>query len=172
MCGKYNLCCAFWSMCCCWYAAHLCLPCTPLTGPGKRVCVMSAASVDWPYFRLQAARPRGCACPQRLSLPDLWGLRQVGHYHRPLAQRGKPHTHITMQTKPLPPSIQHNQLPVGICPGMRWGSRNIHIMHLSINYCVTQMYLVRKLGWAADSASLPSFCEDLNLLTSSFSDHQ
>lgn len=73
-----------------------------LTGPGKRVCVMSAASVDWPYFRLQAARPRGGACPQRLSLPDLRGLRQAGQYHWPFDQRGKAHTHIAMETKPLP----------------------------------------------------------------------
>lgn len=61
------------------------LPRSPLTGPGKRVCVMSAASVDRPYFRLQAAGPGGGARPQRLSLPDLRGLVQAGRYHRPLA---------------------------------------------------------------------------------------
>lgn len=90
---------------CCWYASHLYLPCIPLTGPGKRVCVMSAASVDWPYFRLQAARPRGGACPQRLSLPDLRGLCQAGQYHWPFAQRGKAHTRIAMETKPIPPPL-------------------------------------------------------------------
>lgn len=47
-----------------------------LTGPGKRVCVVSAAPVDWPYFWLQATRARGSASPQRLSPPDLRGLRQ------------------------------------------------------------------------------------------------
>lgn len=92
-------------MLCCWYASHLCLPCTPLTGPGKRVCVMSDASVDWPYFWLQAARPRGGACPQRLSLPELRGLRQAGWYHRPIGQRGKAQTHIAMETKHLPPLL-------------------------------------------------------------------
>lgn len=70
-------------------------------------------------------------------------LREVSHIHTLLCRQCPP-----------PPSFQYNQLPVGICPGMRWGSRNIHIMHLSINYCLTQMYLVRKLGRAADSASL------------------
>lgn len=72
------------------------LPRSPLTGPGKRVCVMSAASVDRPYFRLQAAGPGGGARPQRLSLPDLRGLVQAGQYRRPLAPGGKdPATHLT-----------------------------------------------------------------------------
>ncbi len=47
-----------------------------LTGPGKRVCVVSAAPVDWPYFWLQATWARGGTRPQRLSPPDLRGLRQ------------------------------------------------------------------------------------------------
>lgn len=47
-----------------------------LTGPGKWVCVVSAAPVDWPYFWLQATWARGGTRPQRLSLPDLRGLRQ------------------------------------------------------------------------------------------------
>lgn len=113
------------------------LPRSPLTGPGKRVCVMSAASVDRPYFRLQAAGPGGGARPQRLSLPDLRGLVQAGQYHRPLAPRGKaphllpfpPHTHtftrVTMATEPLPSAVilaTGEQLPAGIRPGMRCGA--------------------------------------------------
>lgn len=50
--------------------------CFSFTGSGKRVCFVSAAPVDWPYFRLQAAWPWGRACSQCLSPPDLRGLRQ------------------------------------------------------------------------------------------------
>lgn len=78
---------------CCWCPSYLHLPCNPLTGPGKRVCVESAASVDWPYFWLQAARPWSGACPQRLSLPDLRGRHQAGQHHRPFTQRGMAPTH-------------------------------------------------------------------------------
>lgn len=76
-----------------WCPSYLLLPCNPLTGPGKRVCVESAASVDWPYFWLQAARPRSGACPQRLSLPDVRGRHQAGQHHRPFTQRGMAPTH-------------------------------------------------------------------------------
>lgn len=81
------------------------LPRSPLTGPGKRVCVMSAASVDRPYFWLQAAGPGGGARPQRLPLPDLRGLVQAGQYRRPLAPRGKAATntcHHGDGASPLP----------------------------------------------------------------------
>lgn len=77
---------------CCWCPSHLHLPCNPLTGPGKWVCVESAASVDWPYFWLQAARPWSSACTQRLSLPDLRGRHQAGQLHRPFTQRGMART--------------------------------------------------------------------------------
>lgn len=86
---------------CCWCPSHLHLPCNPLTGPGKRVCVESAASVDWPYFWLQAARPWSGACPQRLPLPDLRGRHQAGQRHRPFAQRGMAHTHHHGDKSPL-----------------------------------------------------------------------
>lgn len=86
---------------CCWCPAHLHLPCNPLTGPGKRVCVESAASVDWPYFWLQAARPWGGACPQRLSLPDLRGRHQTGQHHRPFTQRGMARAHQREDKSPL-----------------------------------------------------------------------
>ncbi len=60
---------------CCVYLSPLIAPLS-LTGPGKRVCVVSAAPVDWPYFWLQATWARGGTRPQRLSPPDLRGLRQ------------------------------------------------------------------------------------------------
>lgn len=78
---------------CCSCPSHLHLSCNPLTGPGKWVCVESAASVDWPYFWLQAARPWSSAFPQRLSLPDLRKRHQAGQHHRPFTQRGMARTH-------------------------------------------------------------------------------
>lgn len=125
------------------------LPRSPLTGPGKRVCVMSAASVDRPYFRLQAAGPGGGARPQRLSLPDLRGLVQAGQYHRPLAPRGKtphllpfpPRTHLHTchhgdGAPPLRCYSRHRGATSCRYPPWHalWSCWNIQIMQLSINY--------------------------------------
>lgn len=122
---------------CCWRPPHLHLPCNPLTGPGKRVCVESAASVDWPYFWLQAARPWSGACPQRLSLPDLRGRHQAGLHLRPFAQRGMAHTHCHLgDNSPLHFYFLDRELPVCICPDMCCSSGSIHVMHqASSNSC-------------------------------------
>lgn len=134
---------------------------------------MSAASVDRPYFRLQAAGPGSGARPQRLSLPDLRGLVQAGQHHGPLAQRGKALATHRHRDK-APPSVfdlprGSNNFPAGIRPGMRSSSENIHIVHLSINYCVTQTELVRQSGRAADSLSLPRVQRHVAIFTSALS---
>lgn len=68
------------SVCVCVYVVYVYLSpliaLLSLTGSGKRVCVVSAAPVDWPYFWLQTTWARGGTRPQRLSPPDLRGLRQ------------------------------------------------------------------------------------------------
>lgn len=128
---------------CCWCPSYLHLPCNPLTGPGKRVCVESAASVDWPYFWLQAERPWSGACPQRLSLPDLRGRHKAGQHHRPFTERGMA-ARIAMETNvhfTFIFLITRQQLPVSICLDMCCCSGNIHVMHLVVSNCVTQIKL-------------------------------
>lgn len=165
---KYNFCCVFRPSCR-WYASLLYLPCAPLTGPGKRVCVMSAASVDWPYFRLQAARPRGNARPQRLSLPDLRGLRQAGQYHWPFAQRGKAHAHIAMETKAPPPSslIHHRHTTSCLCLSWHVLELREHSYHASVNQLLCHADVTReRIGqscWLIEFTSrLASSSEDLS----------
>lgn len=60
-----------------------------VSGAGEWICVLSVAPVDRSHLRLQAERTGGHKGSQRFPLLVLWGLRELGHHHRPSAQRGK-----------------------------------------------------------------------------------
>lgn len=60
-----------------------------VSGAGEWICVLSVAPVDRSHLRLQAERTGGHKGSQRFPLPVLRGLRELGHHHRPSAQRGK-----------------------------------------------------------------------------------